>query len=173
MPQNLTNEKSTLDQVKAWCCQATSHYLSQYRLRSMSSYGVTKPQWVKHDKTSIPALPGSWKQSYKTVCLFNSLWPRDTRWWHRSGSKLPQVVAWRHQTITWFNVNHEFFCDIQLKAFYKKKFLTHWGRDKMDAISQTVFSNAFSWMKMCEFCLRFHWSLFLRVQLTIFHHWFR
>ena len=34
-------------------------------------------------------------------------------------------------------------------------------------------SNAFSWMKMCEFCLRFHWSLFLRVQLTIFHHWFR
>ena len=26
--------------------------------------------------------------------------------------------------------------------------LTHWGREKMDAISQTIFSNAFSWMKM-------------------------
>ena len=26
--------------------------------------------------------------------------------------------------------------------------LTHWGRDKMAAISQTMFSNAFSWMKM-------------------------
>ena len=26
--------------------------------------------------------------------------------------------------------------------------LTHWDRDKMDAISQTIFSNAFSWMKM-------------------------
>ena len=25
--------------------------------------------------------------------------------------------------------------------------LTHWGRDKMDASSQTTFSNAFSWMK--------------------------
>ena len=25
--------------------------------------------------------------------------------------------------------------------------LTHWGRDKMDAISQTPFSNAFSWLK--------------------------
>ena len=35
-------------------------------------------------------------------------------------------------------------------------------------ISQTTFSNAFSWTKMCEFRLRFHWSLFLRVQLTIF-----
>ena len=50
--------------------------------------------------------------------------------------------------------------------------LTHWGRDKMAAISQTTFSNAFSWMKTNEFRLRFHWSLFLRVQLTIFQHWF-
>ena len=51
--------------------------------------------------------------------------------------------------------------------------LTHWGRDKMDAILQTTFSSAFSWMKMFEFRLKFHWSLFLRLQLTIFHHWFR
>ena len=51
--------------------------------------------------------------------------------------------------------------------------LTHWGRDKMDAISQTTFSNAFSWMKMHEFRWRFHWSLFLRFELTIFQHWFR
>ena len=40
--------------------------------------------------------------------------------------------------------------------------LTHWGRDKMDTISQTIFSNAFSWMKIFEFWLKFHWSLFLR-----------
>ena len=46
--------------------------------------------------------------------------------------------------------------------------LTHWGRDNMAAISQTIISNAFSWMKMFEFRLRFHWILFLRVQLTIF-----
>ena len=46
--------------------------------------------------------------------------------------------------------------------------LTHWGRKKIDAILQTTFSNAFSWMKMFEFRLQFHWSLFLKVQLTIF-----
>ena len=51
--------------------------------------------------------------------------------------------------------------------------LLHWGRDKMAAIFQTTFSNAFSWIKMYEFRLRFHWSLLLRVQLTIFQHWFR
>ena len=27
-------------------------------------------------------------------------------------------------------------------------YLTHWGRDKMAAISQTTLSNAFSWMKL-------------------------
>ena len=51
--------------------------------------------------------------------------------------------------------------------------LTHWGRDKMDAILQTTFSSAFSWMKMFEFRLKFHLSLFPRVQLTIFQHCFR
>ena len=52
-------------------------------------------------------------------------------------------------------------------------YLTHWGWDKMAANFLTTFSNAFSWMKMYEFQLRFHRILFLRVQLTISHHWFR
>ena len=51
--------------------------------------------------------------------------------------------------------------------------VTHWDRNKIAAVSQTTLSNAFSWMKMLEFRLRFHWSLFLRVQLTIFQYWFR
>ena len=41
-----TQEKPTLVQVMAWCRQATSHYLSQCRRRSMLPYGVTRPQWV-------------------------------------------------------------------------------------------------------------------------------
>ena len=45
--------------------------------------------------------------------------------------------------------------------------------DKMAAISQTTFSNAFSWMKSFVFWFEFHWSLFLRVQLIISRHWFR
>ena len=46
MSQGLTDDKSTLVQVMAWCRQATSHYLSQFWPRSMSPYGVTRPQWV-------------------------------------------------------------------------------------------------------------------------------
>ena len=51
--------------------------------------------------------------------------------------------------------------------------LTHWGRDKMAANLQTTLSKAFSWMKVFEFRLKFHWGLFLRVQLSIFQLWFR
>ena len=44
---------------------------------------------------------------------------------------------------------------------------------QMAAIFQTTFSNAFSWMKIYQFRLRFHWSLLPRVKLTIIHSWFR
>ena len=46
MPQNLTDDKSTLVQVMAWCRQATSHYPNQCWPRSPMPYGVTRPQWV-------------------------------------------------------------------------------------------------------------------------------
>ena len=46
IPQNVTNEKSALAQGVARSSQATSHYLSQCRPKSMSSYDVIIPQWV-------------------------------------------------------------------------------------------------------------------------------
>ena len=51
--------------------------------------------------------------------------------------------------------------------------LTHWGQYKMANILQTTFSNAFCWLKSLVFWWKFHWSLFLRVQLTISQHWCR
>ena len=47
MSLDLNEDKSTLVQVMVWCRQATSHYLSQCWPRSLSPYGVTRPQWVK------------------------------------------------------------------------------------------------------------------------------
>ena len=55
----------------------------------------------------------------------------------------------------------------------RQKVLTHWSRDKMAAIFQTTFSNGFSWMKIYQFRLIFHWNLFQMVQLATFQHWFR
>ena len=39
--------------------------------------------------------------------------------------------------------------------------LTHCGWDNMAAIFQMTFLNGFSWIKMYEFQLKFHWCLFL------------
>ena len=54
-----------------------------------------------------------------------------------------------------------------------KRRVTHWGRDSIAVISQTTFLNAFSWIKMHELRARFHLSLFLRLEITIFQHWLR
>ena len=78
---------------------------------------------------------------------------------------------WRHcnveicdtMMLMWHHCNMCFFLHIQ----------PDWGRDKMAAIFQTTFSNAFSWMKKYKFRLKFHWSEFFKVQLTTFQHWFR
>ena len=43
---DFTDDQSTLVQVMTWCRQATSQYLSQCWPRSLSPYGVTRPQWV-------------------------------------------------------------------------------------------------------------------------------
>ena len=63
-------------------------------------------------------------------------------------------------------------CTKIIKNNEEYSLLTHWGRDKMVAFSQTILSNAFSWTKLLEFRLKIHWSLFLRVLLTISQHWF-
>ena len=54
MSLDLTDDQSTLVQVMAWCSQATSHYLSQCWPRSLSPYGVTRPQWVKFIEENMP-----------------------------------------------------------------------------------------------------------------------
>ena len=47
IPQNTFDGKSTLLPVMAWYYQATSHYLIQCWHRSVSLYGITRPQWIK------------------------------------------------------------------------------------------------------------------------------
>ena len=95
MSLDFTDDQSTLVQVMAWCHQATSRYLIQYWPRSLTPYGVTRPQWVK------------------------SLWPSDAIWWCGTGSALTQVMACclKALSITWNNVDLSSVrsCGIHLK----------------------------------------------------------
>ena len=53
MPQDLPDDKSTLVQVMTWRRQATSHYLSQFWLSSLSPYGVARPQRVNINHNNL------------------------------------------------------------------------------------------------------------------------
>ena len=44
--QYRADSRSTMVQVMVWCRKATSHYLRQCWPRYMSTYGITRPQWV-------------------------------------------------------------------------------------------------------------------------------
>ena len=57
VPQDLTDDESTLAQVMTWCHQATSHYLNQCWPRSMSPYATTRPQWAN---IPLPHFLQSW-----------------------------------------------------------------------------------------------------------------
>ena len=69
MSLDLTDDKSTLVQVMAWCRQAASYYLSQCWPWSLLPYGVARPLWV------------------------NSYWPGNDTWHQRSWLTLIQVMA--------------------------------------------------------------------------------
>ena len=97
-------------------------------------------------------------------------------WWFRT----PLRSSWRH-----CNMNKAYPSYIPIVSLATNTFvsslhpaeiltvLTHWGWDKMATIFQTTFWNGFSWMKISEFRLISHWSLFLRFELIIFQHWLR
>ena len=69
MSLDFTDEQSTLVQVMAWCRQATNHYLSQCWPRSLSPYGITRPQWGKGVLLQLI------KHPLKTnECLGNKVW---------------------------------------------------------------------------------------------------
>ena len=84
-------------------------------------------------------------------------------------------TCWNKHSTHWGRVTH--ICVGKLSIIGSDNGLSPGRRQaitrQMAAIFQTTFSNACSWIKMYWFRLRFHWSLFPWVELTIFQHWFR
>ena len=76
----------------------------------------------------------------------------------------------RQWAIIWNDYGVVYLCMYTLPILGE---LTYLALDEMDAHSQTIFSDAFWWMKSFIFWLKLHWSLFVRVQMTITRHWFR
>ena len=114
----------------------------------------------------------SWHLKVNVVCFSRFFWIASESlhdWRNDELAFHDDAMTWKHFPHYWPFVIWSFdvFFVIKLNTL-----LTHWGWDKMAAIFQTTFSNGFSWIKIYEFRLKFHWSLFLGIQLTIFQHWF-
>ena len=115
MSLTFTDDKSTLVQVMAWCRQAISHYLSQRWPRSLSEYGITRPQVLTNwgrEKTAV-ILPMKFSNSFSLkrfsyfyfnfsdVCFLGSSWQYVSI---GSGNGL---VLNRQQSITWSNIDSD------------------------------------------------------------------
>ena len=173
MPLDLTDHKSTLVQVMAWCRQATSHYLNQCWHRSLPPYGVTRPHWVngvwlmsQHILSTKPLT--KYVMMHHETSIFLSLYEPS------SG-----LMAWGLFNNRYLNVwllsiikgldtclsNQTIMTLVEAtKSSYKCMmiYLNRLGliqncRHFPDDIFQSIFVN-----ENYEIGLRFHWSLFLK-----------
>ena len=132
---------------------------------------------------AILCLPQCQRIILKDICRIATTWlnhrgySRRCRRWEQI-CRYGNVTAAGYNSLSVFTSGRSAVCVFRrhmhspAAPFSLSLVLTHWGRDKMAAIFQTTFSTAFSWMKMLKSRLKFHWCLFLRVQSTIFQHWF-
>ena len=132
----------------------------QWNLNHNTMIFIQENEFENVYKMSVGHYVPSINVFYKSWVVFH---PFDTELKHSEVSAIWQV--WQKQSLRHLSN----FSDWISRRSGDYKTLTHWGRDKMAGIFQTAFSS----MKMFKFRLRFHWSLFPRVQFTIFQHWFR
>ena len=124
---------------------------------------MARPRCLMRDFTNLNRIyKAHWTNVWWTMKVFHE---------HCQGSTRTSVNS--NDLSDWFGIRH-----IVLDTLIKwvcfsdyNYYLSHLPLDKMTAISQMIYSDASSWMKSLVFWLKFHWSLFLRVYLTITQHW--
>ena len=172
MSLDLTDDKSTLVQVMAWCHQATSHYLSQCWPRSLS-YGITRPQWINvwrlgdaylHQQTRSPKVQIMAWQLFVLSEYISSI-----NWYIHSKRSLLAYFTWLSllQIVSTIYVNPGLYQMLSQSTYLLTYLNTLRLRQNGCHFADNIFKGI-SWMKIYEFWLKFLWSLFLCVQLTIF-----
>ena len=149
----LTGDKSTLVQVMAWCCQATSHYLCQCWPRFVSPYGVIRPQWANFHSTqsTVSFLPfdnSKWKLSAFAnflaldggICITHALFLFN--FFFQGEYIAPEKIE--NTYIRSSAVAQVFVHGNSLKV--GRSWLTHWYLGVLDWILKMQFSVLFHWL---------------------------
>ena len=126
---------------------------------------ILEPPWSVLD---------TWPHGPENPGYRSQVWDKMPQWCERNSLFLVCMFTWFYLENAIRNRpnNSGSLCHVVEPPELLRLHLTHWGRDKMATIFLATFWNAFSWMKMYEIRLRFHWNVFGRFELTIFHHWF-
>ena len=109
MPLDLTDDKSTLVQVMAWCREATSHYLSQCWPISMSPNGVTRPQWVNPSNWPLSHYPHPQWGRKKMAATLQTTFP--IMWWLMTWARFLSL-AWGKVRLCWANHRASYFSNL-------------------------------------------------------------
>ena len=141
VPSSPINNIPPLVQIMAWR-QPGDRPLSKPMMINLQTHMcITQPLLVN----------GKWTFVHTKICRIATMWKKNPETTHAHRFYATLLISWCapvgsekiSQSLQWP--------------------LTHWGWDKMDTILQMTLSNEFLWIKMLEFRLIFHWSLFLRV----------
>ena len=104
LPWDADNLKSTLVQITAWCGQATSHNLYQNWRRFMSSYSITRLQWVKGHKGNSMIVPVCANEVFIKDMEKMALW----QWWLRHVLQfhaIPWIIHVISEKYVWYGSN--------------------------------------------------------------------
>ena len=142
LPQHIIDYKSTLVQVMAWCCQATSHYLSQYWPRSMWRLIVAICSVGNSHRPASPR-PTTLEEDRKLFVDFSSI----------LCLRFETQAMRTYNFFDWVsNTGHMAISPHRMK-------LTHLPQHNINEILQVIFQKWFSWMGI--------FKIFIRVQLKI------
>ena len=117
-----------------------------------------------------------WAESFLLSCCIQTLWKVYCISWKTPVQLIPTIGSDNGCLNGGDHWKRAILIDMCNGVSWQGQFIKrviHWRRDKIAAIFQITYLSAFSWMKVYEFRFKFHWSLFLGVQLTIFQHWSR
>ena len=158
VPKGPINNIPALVQIMAWRRPGEKPSSKPMMVSLTMHIFVTWPRWVNSLRPG-DAYRHQWTASSLVQVMACCL----------TGAKpLPEPMIWK--TFHWF-------------FFSKIKYYAQWNAlenaiHKMSAILSWShfadnFLNAFSWMEISIFGLKFHWKLLLRVQMMVRQHWFR
>ena len=151
MSLDVTDDKSTLVQVMAWCRQATSHYLKQCWPRCMSPYGVNRPQCVNSYAKIILCMDSANQRCHYNVMSSLIGWANtqnDPNYGPLWILYIPQITYWQFISLNMSQKHHVFTKEDDKSHNCHNKWISE-GQSHIGPHGQLQFKHLFIHIGIC------------------------